>query len=70
MMLQPGVICPAVCFYDAGGYTLTIRPTAFTIGLIIHFFIALFYVYTKLGIDSVVLLHFPESAVFNFAYNV
>jgi hypothetical protein len=22
-MLQPGVICPAVCFYDAGGYTLT-----------------------------------------------
>ena len=24
MMLQPGVICPAVCFYDAGGYTLTI----------------------------------------------
>ncbi len=23
MMLQPGVICPAVCFYDAGGYTLT-----------------------------------------------
>ena len=25
MMLQPGVICPAVCFYDAGGYTLTIN---------------------------------------------
>lgn len=25
MMLQPGVICPAVCFYDAGGYTLTIE---------------------------------------------
>lgn len=24
MMLQPGVICPAVCFYDAGGYTLTV----------------------------------------------
>ncbi len=23
MMLRPGVICPAVCFYDAGGYTLT-----------------------------------------------
>lgn len=23
MMLQPGVICPAVRFYDAGGYTLT-----------------------------------------------
>ena len=25
MMLRPGVICPAVCFYDAGGYTLTKR---------------------------------------------
>ncbi|ADU21237.1 hypothetical protein Rumal_0695 [Ruminococcus albus 7 = DSM 20455] len=24
MMLRPGVICPAVCFYDAGGYTLTV----------------------------------------------
>ena len=24
MMLQPGVICPAVWFYDAGGYTLTL----------------------------------------------
>ncbi|EXM40296.1 hypothetical protein RASY3_09495 [Ruminococcus albus SY3] len=23
MMLQPGVICPAVWFYDAGGYMLT-----------------------------------------------
>ena len=49
---------------------MQIRPTAFTIGLIIHFSIALFYVYTKFGIDSIVMLHFPESAVFNFAYNV
>ena len=31
---------------------MQIRPTAFTIGLIIHFSIALFYVYTKYGIDS------------------
>ena len=23
MMLQPGVICPTVCFYDAENYTLT-----------------------------------------------
>ncbi len=28
------------------------RPTAFTIGLIIHFTIALFYVYTEFEIDS------------------
>ena len=40
------------------------------LGLIIHFSIALFYVYTKFGIDSIVMLHFPESVVFNFAYNV
>ena len=31
---------------------MQIRPTAFTIGLIIHFSIALFCVYTELGIDS------------------
>ena len=29
-----------------------IRPTAFTIGLIIYSFIALFFVYTEFGIDS------------------
>ena len=31
---------------------MQIRPTAFTIGLIIHFSIALFSVYTEFGIDS------------------
>ena len=30
---------------------MQIRPTAFTIGLIIHFSIALFCVYTEFGID-------------------
>ena len=33
---------------------MQIRPTAFTIGLIIHFSIALFYVYTEFGIDSLI----------------
>ena len=31
---------------------MQIRPTAFTIGLIIYSFIALFAVYTEFGIDS------------------
>lgn len=31
---------------------MQIRPTAFTIGLIIHFSITLFCVYTEFGIDS------------------
>ena len=31
---------------------MRIRPTAFTIGLIIRFFIAFFYIYTKFGIGS------------------
>ena len=31
---------------------MQIRPTAFTIGLIIYSFIALFLVYTEFGIDS------------------
>ena len=31
---------------------MQIRPTAFTIGLIIYSFIALFFVYTEFGIDS------------------
>ena len=31
---------------------MQIRPAAFTIGLIIYFFIALFLVYTEFGIDS------------------
>ena len=31
---------------------MQIRPTAFTIGLIIHHSIALFCVYTEFGIDS------------------
>ena len=31
---------------------MLIRPTAFTIGLIIYSFIALFFVYTEFGIDS------------------
>ena len=34
------------------GLIMQIRPTAFTIGLIIHFSIALFCVYTEFGIDS------------------
>ena len=33
---------------------MQIRPTAFTIGLIIHFSIALFCVYTEFGIDSII----------------
>ena len=35
---------------------MQIRPTAFTIGLIIYSFIALFFVYTEFGIDSEVSL--------------
>jgi len=35
---------------------MQIRPIAFTIGLIIHFFIALFYVYTEFGIDSLLII--------------
>ena len=35
---------------------MQIRPIAFTIGLIIHFFIALFYVYTESGIDSLLII--------------
>lgn len=34
---------------------MQIRPTAFTIGLIIYSFIALFFVYTEFGIDSFLL---------------
>ena len=34
---------------------MLIRPTAFTIGLIIYSFIALFFVYTEFGIDSTAL---------------
>ena len=34
---------------------MQIRPTAFTIGLIIYSFIALFFVYTEFGIDSVII---------------
>ena len=32
---------------------MQIRPTALTFGLIIYSFIALFYVYTEFGIDSI-----------------
>ena len=39
---------------------MQIRPTALTTGLIIHSFIALFYVYTEFGIDS------REMTVFQF----
>ncbi len=39
---------------------MQIRPTAFTIGLIIYSFIALFAVYTEFGIDS------PESKMTAF----
>ena len=34
------------------GWLMQIRPTAFTISLIIYSFIALFLVYTEFGIDS------------------
>lgn len=34
---------------------MQIRPTAFTIGLIIHSFITLFFVYTEFGIGSIYL---------------
>ncbi len=37
---------------------MQIRPTAFTIGLIIYSFIALFLVYTEFGIDSLLLKNF------------
>lgn len=33
---------------------MQIRPTAFTIGLIIHSFITLFFVYTEFGIGSII----------------
>ena len=36
----------------SGSGDMQIRPTAFTIGLIIYSFIALFLVYTEFGIDS------------------
>ena len=36
---------------------MQIRPTAFTIGLIIYSFIALFAVYTEFGIDSLNLIY-------------
>lgn len=45
---------------------MQIRPTAFTIGLIIHFSIALFYVYTKYGIDS----FFSYILVFQCVYRI
>ena len=35
---------------------MQIRPTAFTIGLIIHSFITLFFVYTEFGIGSIVVM--------------
>ena len=36
---------------------MQIRPTAFTIGLIIYSFIALFFVYTEFGIDSIFFMY-------------
>ena len=36
---------------------MLIRPTAFTIGLIIYSFIALFFVYTEFGIDSRIMMN-------------
>ena len=40
---------------------MQIRPTAFTIGLIIYFSIALFCVYTEFGIDSSKMVIMPLS---------
>lgn len=37
---------------------MQIRPTAFTIGLIIHPSIALFCVYTEFGIDSQLIMYY------------
>lgn len=33
---------------------MQIRPTIFTIGLIIHSFITLFFVYTEFGVDFLI----------------
>ena len=40
---------------------MQIRPNALTIGLIIYFSIALFFVYTEFGIDS--LVHWSDSSI-------
>ena len=50
---------------------MQIRPTAFTIGLIIYSFIALFFVYTEFGIDSIVASHYGRRAIYcsNFVYS-
>ena len=39
---------------------MLIRPTAFTIGLIIYSFITLFAVYTEFGIDSRYKKEYPQ----------
>ena len=43
---------------------MQIRPTAFSIGLIIYSFIALFAVYTEFGIDSSELLYVLFACIF------
>ena len=43
---------------------MQIRPTAFTIGLIIHSFITLFFVYTEFGIGS----DFPFYGIHQFRH--
>ena len=54
---------------------MQIRPTAFTIGLIIYSFIALFFVYTEFGIDSSFIIYtsiaykVKESFVFKLLLN-
>ena len=47
---------------------MQIRPTAFTIGLIIHFSIALFCVYTEFGIDSIFLKKQLFLRIFEFQF--
>ena len=47
---------------------MQIRPTAFTIGLIIYSFMALFLVYTEFGIDSCVTTKEPINALTKMLY--
>ncbi len=49
---------------------MQIRPTAFTIGLIIHPSIALFCVYTEFGIDSLHHQKMAQHIVYNLEYVV
>ena len=49
---------------------MLIRPTAFTIGLIIYSFITLFVVYTEFGIDSPKSFMFSGILIFFMFYEI